>query len=262
MSGRHKMPPAGRRKAAADPVEGAERTAPAEVTEGISEEPTAQESGPENPTPEEAVTAETPADTEVKDLVADTEPAEDTEEPAEDTEEPPAAAEPAEAQPPVRTGSRVSLPAVLATVALVLAVAAAVLRWQIVSSEASDTARAESVEAARDITVQMLSYETETVAEQLNAVRERLTGNFLGSYTAMINDIIPAAQAQQIAAVADVPEIAVVSAEPNSAELVLYVNQAVQVGGQMPQRTPSVARATMVKEGDRWLMSEYEPVPL
>ncbi|WP_264077232.1 hypothetical protein [Mycolicibacterium houstonense] len=246
MSGRHTMPPAGRRKAAADSDASTEPTVPDETTpdEPTPAEPTPEQSGSQDATPEEPA-ADEPA-----------------EEPATDTEAPAAVATPAELRRPAHTGSRGSRAVVLAAVALVLAVAAAVLRWQIVSAEASDTARAESVEAARDITVQMLSYETETVAEQLNAVRERLTGNFLGSYTAMINDIIPAAQAQQIAAVAEVPEIAVVSAEPTSTELVLYVNQAVQVGGQMPEKTPSVARATMVKEGDRWLMSEYEPVPL
>lgn len=240
------MPPAGRRKTAADPDASTEQTVPDEATpeEATPAEPTPEQSGSQDAMPEEPV-ADEPA-----------------EEPATDTEAPAAVAEPAEPRQPAHTGSRGSRAVVLAAVALVLAVAAAVLRWQIVSAEASDTARAESVEAARDITVQMLSYETETVAEQLNAVRERLTGNFLGSYTAMINDIIPAAQAQQIAAVAEVPEIAVVSAEPTSTELVLYVNQAVQVGGQMPEKTPSVVRATMVKEGDRWLMSEYEPVPL
>ncbi len=108
----------------------------------------------------------------------------------------------------------------------------------------------------------MLSYETETVDQQLTAARDRMTGDFLGTYTAMINEVIPAAHAQQIAAVAEVLRAGTVSVKPGTVELVLFVNQSVQVGNHMPQKTPSVARATMVKEGDRWLMSEYEPVPL
>ena len=107
----------------------------------------------------------------------------------------------------------------------------------------------------------MLSYETESVDEQLTAARERMTGEFLGTYTAMINEVIPAAHAQQIAAVADVLQVGTVSAKPDRVELVLFVNQSVQVGDHMPEKSPSVARATMVKEGDRWLMSEYESVP-
>ncbi|MGV0811800.1 hypothetical protein ABQF34_07525 [Mycolicibacterium boenickei] len=254
MSGRHKMPPAGRRKAAADSVEPAEQAAAPEVveTEPETPEPVRVEPASDEPTSVEPEAAgETVADETVED--------EGVEEAA---EEPADVEEPVEAEQRPRARSRVSAAVVLAAVALVLALAAGVLRWQIASHNASDVARAESAEAARDITVQMLSYETETVEEQLNAVRERLTGNFLGSYTAMTDEIIPAARAQQIAAIADVPRIGVVNAEPDNADLVLFVNQAVQVGGQMPQKTPSVVRVTMVKDGDRWLMSEYEPVPM
>ncbi|AMD55564.1 hypothetical protein ATO49_21835 [Mycolicibacterium fortuitum subsp. fortuitum DSM 46621 = ATCC 6841 = JCM 6387] len=151
---------------------------------------------------------------------------------------------------------------VLAVIALVLAVASGVLRWLTVTQAESDTARVESVEAAKEITAEMLSYETDTVEQQLTAARDRMTGKFLGTYTAMINEVIPAAQAQRIAAVADVLEVGTVKAEPDRAELVLFVNQSVQVGDHMPEKTPSVARVTMVKDGDRWLLSEYEPVPL
>ncbi|OHU01474.1 hypothetical protein BKG60_22835 [Mycobacterium syngnathidarum] len=166
-----------------------------------------------------------------------------------------------EAEAP-RTRSRVSLPVVLAAIALVLAVTCGVLRWLIVAQDQSDTARDESVQAAKEITAQMLSYETETVEQQLGAARDRMTGEFLGKYSVMINDVIPAAHAQQIAAVADVLRAGVVSAQPDSAELVLFVDQSVQVGREMPQKTVSVARATMVKVDDRWLMSKYEPVPM
>nr|MDT0523561.1 hypothetical protein [Streptomyces sp. DSM 41633] len=163
---------------------------------------------------------------------------------------------PAEEAEPSRRRSRVSLAVVLAVIALVLAVAAGVLRWLTVVQDESDTARVESIQAATDITVQMLSYETESVDEQLTAARERMTGEFLGTYTAMINEVIPAAHAQQIAAVADVLQVGTVNAKPDRVELVLFVNQSVQVGDHMPEKSPSVARATMVKEGDRWLMSE------
>ena len=150
----------------------------------------------------------------------------------------------------------------LAVIALVLAVAAGVLRWLTVVQDESDTARVESVQAAKDITAQMLSYETETVDQQLTAARDRMTGEFRGTYTAMINEVIPAAHAQRIAAVADVLEAGTATAKPDRVELVLFVNQSVQVGDEMPKKHPSVARVTMVKDDGQWLMSEYEPVPL
>ncbi len=163
---------------------------------------------------------------------------------------------------PSHPRARVSLPVVLAIIALVLATASGVLRWLTVSQNESDTARVESVQAAKDITAQMLSYETETVDQQLTAARDRMTGNFRGTYTAMINEVIPAAHAQRIAAVADVLEAGTATAKPDRVELVLFVNQSVQVGDEMPKKHPSVARVTMVKDGGQWLMSEYEPVPL
>jgi Mce-associated membrane protein len=242
VSGRHTMPPAGRRKAAADSGESPEQTS---VEETSAEEVTVEETSVEEASTEEASATEA-----------------SVEEPAEAVaavEKESAAEEPAEAeQKPAR--SRVSLLFVLSAIALVLTSAAAAFRWLIVSNHESEMARAESVQAARDITVEMLSYQPETVEQQLSGVRDKLTGEFLGKYTAMINEVIPAAQAQQIAAVAEVPRIGSVSATPSGAELVLFVNQTVAVGDHAPQRTESVMRATMVKDGDRWLMAEYEPV--
>ena len=241
MSGRHTMPPAGRRKAAADAAASAE---PVAADEAGLEEPGSEPSSPgaetiEHPASETAVVEESD-DANAVDEPATTEPA----------------------TAPPRARSRGSAAVVLAVIALVLAVASGVLRWLTVTQAESDTARVESVEAAKEITAEMLSYETDTVEQQLTAARDRMTGKFLGTYTAMINEVIPAAQAQRIAAVADVLEVGTVKAEPDRAELVLFVNQSVQVGDHMPEKTPSVARVTMVKDGDRWLLSEYEPVPL
>lgn len=236
MSGRHTMPPAGRRKAAEAAAENSESASPEPeiVEESIAEEP-----------------AEAVESADVESVV---------EEPV-DTGADETAEEPAEPEPS-RTRSRVRLPVVLGALALVLALTCAVLRWLTVSEDQSATARDEAVQAAKEITAQMLSYETETVDQQLTAARDRMTGDFLGAYTAMINEVIPAAHAQQIAAVAEVLRAGTVSVKPGTVELVMFVNQSVQVGNHMPQKTPSVARATMVKEGDRWLLSEYEPVPL
>ncbi|MFN6550133.1 hypothetical protein ACP6C7_00895 [Mycolicibacterium septicum] len=253
MSGRHTMPPSGRRKAAEAAAENSESASPEPETveESIAEEPAeAVESADVESVAEEPVDAEEADEAEA-----------DEAEPAEAEADEAAAEKPAEPELS-RARSRVSLPVVLAAIALVLALASGVLRWLTVSEDQSATARDEAVQAAKEITAQMLSYETETVDQQLSAARDRMTGDFLGTYTAMINEVIPAAHAQQIAAVAEVLRAGTVSVKPGSVEMVLFVNQSVQVGNHMPQKTPSVARATLVKEGDRWLMSEYEPVPL
>lgn len=254
MSGRHKMPPAGRRKAAAQPVEATEQASPEpEVVEDTSAAEPA----------EAAEAAEVEAATEGVEDTVDAVEVDAVEQASEhdvdETVEPTDA--PAEAEPS-RARSRVSLPVLLGAITLVLGLTCAVLRWLIVAQDQSDAARDEAVQAAKEITAEMLSYETETVDQQLNAARDRMTGEFLGTYTAMINEVIPAAHAQQIAAVAEVLRAGVVSAKPDSAELVLFVNQSVQVGNTMPKKTASVARATLVKEGDQWMLSKYEPVPM
>ncbi|MCV7285927.1 hypothetical protein H7J87_11365 [Mycolicibacterium wolinskyi] len=166
------------------------------------------------------------------------------------------------AEPARRTAwSRIVVFAVLPALALVLAAGSAFLKWQIVSERESATARTESVEAAKDITVQMLSYEPDTVEQHLNSVLDRLTGEFLGTYTTMIRTtIIPGATAQRVTAHAEVPAIGSVTASPDRAEVMLYLNQFVTVGDQPPQKTPSTVRVTMVREDGRWLMSQFEPV--
>lgn len=157
--------------------------------------------------------------------------------------------------------SRILVFGVLPALALLLAVAPAVLKWQVASSTSNERARAESVQAARDIAVEMLSYQPDNVEQQLHAARDRMTGEFLGIYTAMIeNAVIPGAKSQGVTAVAEVPQAGSVSASADRAEVLLYLNQTVTVTQKPPQKTVSTVRVTMVNHDGRWLMSKFEPV--
>lgn len=157
--------------------------------------------------------------------------------------------------------SRILVLGVLPALALLLTVAAAIFKWEVAASTGAERARTESVQAARDITVEMLSYQPDTVEQQLHAAREKMTGQFLGIYTAMIeNAVIPGAKSQGVTAVAEVPQAGSVSASPDHAEVLLYLNQTVTVAQKPPQITLSTVRVTMVNEGGRWLMSKFEPV--
>jgi Mce-associated membrane protein len=125
----------------------------------------------------------------------------------------------------------------------------------------NEIARVESVQAAKDSTIAMLSYKHETVEQQLNAARDLLTGEFRGSYTSLINDVvIPGAKQKQISAVATVPAMASVSADPRHAVVLVFVNQTVVVGQDAPTDTASSVRVTLDKVGDRWLISKFDPV--
>jgi Mce-associated membrane protein len=159
--------------------------------------------------------------------------------------------------------SRVVAFGVLPGLALVLAMAAGFLKWQDNSVRNSEVARIESVQAAKDTTTKILSYKPDSVEQQLNDARNLLTGDFRDQYTSLINDVvIPGAKEKQISAVASVPEhgAASVSAEPNHAVVLLFVNQTVVVGQDAPTDTASSVRVTLDKEGDRWLISKFDPV--
>jgi Mce-associated membrane protein len=169
-------------------------------------------------------------------------------------------------EPPTSAGrrirwSRVIAYGVLPGVALLLASAAGFLKWQDVSARDAAVARAESVQAATDSTIALLSYRADTVQKDLEAARGRLTGTFLNAYTSLTNDVvIPGAKQKQISAVATVPAAASTSATENHAVVLLFVNQTVIVGQDAPTNTASSVRVTLDKVGGRWLISQFDPV--
>jgi Mce-associated membrane protein len=187
---------------------------------------------------------------------------ETADEPTKTADEPPKSANAFKPRQPINW-SRVVAFGVLPALALVLALAAGYLKWQDNSVRNSDTARIESVQAAKDTTVKMLSYKPDSVDKELNDARGLLTGDFRDQYTSLINDVvIPGAKEKQISAVATIPEhgAASVSADPNHAVVLLFVNQTVVVGQDAPTDTASSVRVTLDKVGDSWLISKFDPV--
>jgi Mce-associated membrane protein len=150
---------------------------------------------------------------------------------------------------------------VLPVLALLLAAGAGFLRWEDSSSRDADRARAESVQVAKDSTVALLSYKPETVEKDLGAARDKLTGSFLDAYTQLVNNVvIPGAKEKKISAVAQIPAAASVSAKPDHAVVLLFVNQTVVVGTDAPTNTASSVRVTLDKVKDRWLISGFDPI--
>lgn len=150
---------------------------------------------------------------------------------------------------------------VLPALALVLALTAGYFKYVDSSVRNADVARSESTQAARDGAIRILSYAPDTVEQELNDARSVLTGEFSDSYASLINEVvIPGAKQQQISAVASVPAAASVSADPNRAVVLVFVNQTVVVGADPPTDTASSVRVTLDKVGDQWLISAFEPV--
>ncbi|MDT5244135.1 MAG: Mce-associated rane protein [Mycobacterium sp.] len=202
----------------------------------------------------------TEEETTVAPIDTETEKVDEADEPTETADE---ASESAEPEKPKRRiqWARVFAFGVLPAVALILALGAGYLKWMDNSVRDSENARDASVQAAKDSTTALLSYKPDTVEQQLNAARDLLTGEFRDSYTSLTNDVvIPGAKQKQIAAVATVPAAASVSAKPNHAVVLVFVNQTVIVGQGAPTDTASSVRVTLDKVGDRWLISKFDPV--
>jgi Mce-associated membrane protein len=189
----------------------------------------------------------------VRDGIEVTEPAIDADEPDRDDE-------PTSARRRI-SWSRAIAYGLLPVLAFLLASAAGYLKWQDASVRDAGVARTESMQAATEGTIALLSYRPDTVQKDLEAARGRLTGTFLTAYTSLTHDVvIPGARQKQISAVATVPAAASTSATANHAVVVLFVNQTVIVGQDAPTNTASSVRVTLDKIGGRWLISQFDPV--
>ncbi len=145
--------------------------------------------------------------------------------------------------------------------ALMIAMAAGFLKWQDSSLRDAQTVRLEAMQAAKDSTIALLSYQPNTVEKDLGAARDRLTGSFRDSYTSLTHDVvIPGAKQKQISAVVTVPAVASVSASADHAVVLVFVNQTIIVGTDAPTATASSVKVSLERIGGRWLISDFTPV--
>ncbi|ULP41592.1 hypothetical protein [Mycobacterium lentiflavum] len=150
---------------------------------------------------------------------------------------------------------------VLPGLALILALTAAYVKWLDLSKRQSSLAGIESVRAATDGTVAMLSYRPDTVEKDLSAARDRLTGPLRDSYTSLTRDVvIPGAKQRHVSAAATVAAAAPVSSSANHAVVLEFVNQTIIMGNDPPTNTASRVRVSLEKVGARWLVSGFDPI--
>ena len=149
----------------------------------------------------------------------------------------------------------------LPAVALLLALGDGYLRWLDGSAHASRVAADESVKAASDSTIAILSYRPDTVDRDLTGAVGRLTGGFRQQYTQLVTDVVaPGAKQQHISAVATVPAAASISATENHAVVLVFIDQTTTIGNDAPTQTTSSVRITLEKVHNRWLISQFDPV--
>ena len=127
----------------------------------------------------------------------------------------------------------------------------------------TDAAVAKSaVDAARDGTVALLSYKPDTLDKDLAAARSHLTGDFLNYYDQFTKQVItPAAHTNAVATTAQVVGAATTELHPNSAVVLVFINQ-VTTSKERPD--PAMASSTVLVSltklhGD-WLISKFDPI--
>lgn len=157
--------------------------------------------------------------------------------------------------------SRVLVYGLLPGLTLVLAMVAAFMKWHDASSRDADIARSESVKAARESAVALLSFRSETVEQDVAAARNRLTGQFRDTYTQVTREaLIPNAKEHHVSAAAWVAAAAPESVAQNHAVALVFVDQSVTVADSPPEHTASGVRVTLDKTGGRWLVSGWDPI--
>jgi Mce-associated membrane protein len=157
--------------------------------------------------------------------------------------------------------ARVFAYGVLPGLVLLLAVGAGYLKWLDTSTRDSQLAASESVRAATDSTIAMLSYKPDTVEKDLGAASGRLTGKFKDSYNSLTHDVvIPGAKQKRISTTATVPAAASVSASENHAVVLVFVNQTLTIGNDAPADNVSSVRVALDKVQGRWLISDFTPI--
>ncbi|HEY6856716.1 MAG TPA: hypothetical protein VI194_10955 [Mycobacterium sp.] len=155
--------------------------------------------------------------------------------------------------------SRVLVYGLLPGLALLLAMSAGLLKWKDSSIRGIDLARSQSVSAAKDSTVAVLTFRSDTVDRDVAAARKRLTGGFLDTYNQRTQqELIPNAKQRRVIATASVPAAASESATANHAVVLLFVTQTVRIGDAPRADTGSSVRVTLDKIGERWLISDFD----
>jgi Mce-associated membrane protein len=164
-------------------------------------------------------------------------------------------------KPKAQRRRRVLVFAVLPAVALILTLVAGGLKWQASTAAVDPSQVAESVRAASDGTIAILSYRPDTVEKDLGAARDRLTGDFLDAYTKLTHDVvIPGAKQKSVTAKVTVPAAALVTASDARAVVIVFVDQTTTIGAGPPSDSASSVRVTVDKRDGRWLISAFDPV--
>jgi Mce-associated membrane protein len=128
--------------------------------------------------------------------------------------------------------------------------------------ETNTTAAKVALDAASNGTVAILTYSPESLDKDFAAAKSHLTGDFLSYYTQFTEQIVtPAAKQKSVKTTASVVHSAVAEMHPDSAMVLVFVNQNT-TSKENPDGAfaASAVKVGMKKIDGSWLISSFDPV--
>jgi Mce-associated membrane protein len=129
-------------------------------------------------------------------------------------------------------------------------------------TQTDDAVAQSAVNAARDGTVALLSYKPETLNQDFAAARSHLAGDFLNYYDQFTKQVVtPAAQSKAVATTAQVVGAAASEVHPNSAVVLVFVNQVTTSKERPdPAMASSSVLVSLTKVHGDWLITKFDPL--
>jgi Mce-associated membrane protein len=119
-----------------------------------------------------------------------------------------------------------------------------------------------AIQAASDGAVAALSYSYDHLNRDFSTAKSHLTGDFLAYYTKFTDEIVaPTAERGQLTATAKVVRAAVSDLHPDSAVVLVFVDQITSsLQKKDPEKTHSAVLVTLKKVDGSWLITKFDPV--
>lgn len=156
------------------------------------------------------------------------------------------------------------LAALLALLVLISLALLVLVFWSLYRPDraTNDAAAKAAISAASEGTVAVLSYSPDTLDRDFSSAKSHLTGDFLTYYNQFTQQIVaPAAKQKSVKTTAVVLRAALSEFHPNSAVVLLFVNQSTQSKDRPePTLTSSSVVVQLTKADGKWLISSFNPV--
>ncbi|MDV7243675.1 MULTISPECIES: hypothetical protein [Rhodococcus] len=152
---------------------------------------------------------------------------------------------------------------VLATITLVLLGYSAIMHFAIGAQDRSlEQVRSGAAEEIGELTAMILSYSPDTVETDVETAKSRLTGDFLTEFSDLgANEVVPRAKQDAIGAHWDVIGTSLVTAEADTATVLVLLHGTVTSGATPhTEELSSSVRVRAERTGQSWSISDLEPL--